>query len=121
MDPTNNEHLNKTPSTGSAKSVDRRDSDAGSSETNKGRMQGEGNYEAAREFNEAERKFVAAGKVDAAALAAAPKSEQERQQMIAAEQEGRRRAKKEAPAPTKARPDSAQPKVPGKDADRKKG
>jgi hypothetical protein len=35
-------------------------------------VQGEGNYSAAREFNDAERKFVAAGKVTAAALAAAP-------------------------------------------------
>ncbi len=55
--------------------------------------QGEGNYEAAREFNAAERKFVASGKVAAAARAAAPKSEAERQAMFAAEEEGKRRAK----------------------------
>jgi hypothetical protein len=78
---------------------------------------GEGNYEAAREFNEAERKFVASGKVAAAARAAAPKSEAERQEMIAAELEGKRRAKEEDPALTKARPDSATPRVPRKDAD----
>jgi hypothetical protein len=56
-------------------------------------VQGEGNYEAASEFNEAERKFVASGKVAAAARAAAPKSEGERQAMFAAEEEGKRRAK----------------------------
>ena len=56
-------------------------------------VQGEGDYEAAREFNEADRKFVASGNVAAAARAAAPKSETERQAMFAAEEEGKRRAK----------------------------
>jgi hypothetical protein len=93
MVPTDNEHLTKTPSTGSAQTEDRRKSDAGPSEMKKDGVQGEGNYEAAREFNEAERKFVASGKVAAAARAAAPKSEAERQEMIAAEEQGKRRAK----------------------------
>jgi hypothetical protein len=57
-------------------------------------VHGEGNYEAAREFNEAERKFVASGKVAPAARAAAPTTEAERQTMLAAEEEGKRRAKK---------------------------
>ena len=56
-------------------------------------VQGEGNYTAAREFNDAERKFVASGKVTAAARAAAPTTEAERQAMLAAEEEGKRRAK----------------------------
>ena len=56
-------------------------------------IQGEGNYEAARAFNEAERTFVESGRVPAAALAAAPKSESEQQQLLAAEQEGMRHAK----------------------------
>jgi len=56
-------------------------------------VQGEGNYEAARAFNDAERKFVESGKVPATARAAAPKSEAEQQELIAAEQEGMRRAK----------------------------
>jgi hypothetical protein len=56
-------------------------------------VQGEGNYAAAREFNDAERKFVASGKVAAAARAAAPETEAERQAMFAAEEEGKRRAK----------------------------
>jgi len=64
-------------------------------------VQGEGNYTAARAFNEAERKFVASGKVAAAARAAAPKTDAERQDMVAAEQEGKRRAKAEVPPPTR--------------------
>lgn len=91
-----NRQRTKTPSTGSKRPDDRVKSGTGSSpaEMKKGGVQGEGNYEAAREFNEAERKFVASGKVPAAARAAAPKSEAERQEMIAAEEEGKRRAKK---------------------------
>lgn len=70
-------------------------------------VQGEGNYEAARVFNEAERKFVASGKVPAAARAAAPVSEAERQAMLAAEQEGKRRAKDQVPPSPTAIPDRA--------------
>jgi hypothetical protein len=93
---TKNRQRTKTPSAGSKRTDDRHESDTGSSpaETKKGGVQGEGNYEAAREFNEAERKFVASGKVPAAARAAAPKSEAERQEMIAAEEKGKQRAKK---------------------------
>lgn len=57
-------------------------------------LQGEGNYEAARNFNEAERKFVTSGRVPEAARAATPKSEAEQQDLLAAEREGKRRAKK---------------------------
>ncbi len=121
MVPTNNEQPTKTPSPGSAETGDRRKIGAIPSEMNKDGVQGEANYEAARAFNEAERKFVASGKVAAAVRAAAPKSEAERQEMIAAEQEGKRRAKEEDPALTKARPDSATARVPGKDSDRKRG
>jgi hypothetical protein len=56
-------------------------------------MQGEGNYQAAREFNAAEHKFVASGKVPAAALAAAPHSDAERREMADAEDQGKQRAK----------------------------
>ena len=93
MDPTNNKHLPETRSTGSARTEDLRKIDAEPPEAHKDGVQGEGNYEAARAFNEAERKFVASGKVDGAARAAAPKSEAEQQAMIAAEEEGKRRAK----------------------------
>ena len=58
-------------------------------------LQGEGNYAAARAFNDAERKFVASGKVPAAARAAAPRTEAERQEMQAAEQKGKARARED--------------------------
>ena len=83
----------------------------------KDNVQGEGDYKAAQEFNEAEKKFVASGKVGAAARAAAPKTEAERQEMLAAEQAGKRRAKEEDPALTKAWPASALRKGPEQDAD----
>jgi hypothetical protein len=73
-------------------------------------IQGEGNYEAARHFNDAERRFVASGKVDAAARAAAPHSEAEEKELLEAEAAGKRRAKEEDPALTRPRPRS------GKDA-----
>lgn len=86
-------HPTKAPSTSSASTAHRPSSDAKPSMVSKDGVQGEGNYQAAREFNEAERKFVASGKVPAAARAAAPKSEAELQAMFAAEEEGKRRAK----------------------------
>jgi hypothetical protein len=116
--------LTKTPSIRRASAEDQRKGDAGPSEMSKDGVQGEGNYKAAREFNEAERKFVASGKVAAAARAAAPKSEAERQEMFAAEEEGKHRAKGEDPTVTNATvtnatPDSAAPTVGGKDTARK--
>jgi hypothetical protein len=55
-----------------------------------------------RHFNDAERRFVASGKVLAAARAAAPKSEAENQAMFAAEEEVKDRANQSALAPTEA-------------------
>ena len=89
-----NKHSAKAPSTSGANTLHRPKSGANHATTSKDGVQGEGNYEAARKFNEAERTFVASGKVAAAARAAAPKSEAERQSMFAAEEEGKRRAKK---------------------------
>ena len=66
-------------------------------------LQGEGNYGAARVFNEAERKFVASGKVPAAARAAAPRTEAERQEMLAAEHKGKARAKEDDAAAPRTR------------------
>lgn len=65
-------------------------------------VQGEGNYAAARAFNDAERRFVASGRVAAAAHAAAPSSEAERLAMLEAEQVGKARAagKRAAPPPS---------------------
>jgi hypothetical protein len=63
-------------------------------------VQGEGNYEAAQEYNKAQRKFVNSGKVDAAVRKAKPKSEAEAQEMQRAEEAGRSHAKEEDPAIT---------------------
>jgi len=88
----------KLPSTDSGKSGADRGSGAANA-PGKDAMQGEGNYEAAREFNAAERKFVESGRVDAAARDAAPKTDAERQEMVAAEQKARSRAKEDYPPP----------------------
>ena len=61
-------------------------------------LQGEGNYDAAKEFDEAEKKFVDSGKVDQAARDAETKDEKEKEEMERAEEEGRRHAKDEDPA-----------------------
>ena len=90
---TPNKHSGKRPSTSRATTAHGPKSDPKSGAPSKDGVQGEGNYTAAREFNEAERKFVASGKVAAAARAAAPTTETERQAMFAAEEEGKRRAK----------------------------
>jgi hypothetical protein len=66
---------------------------ASSKAMNKDGVQGEGNYEAARVFDEAERKFVASGRVEAAARAAVPKTDAEQTEMLAAEEKGKRRSK----------------------------
>lgn len=59
-------------------------------------MQGEGNYTAAKEYDDATTNYVKSGKVDQAAKAAKPKNAQEEQEMIEAEAKGRARAKPEA-------------------------
>ena len=82
--------------------ADRERSASGASD--KSALQGEGNYEAAREFNAAERRFVESGRVAAAAREAAAKTETERQDMLAAEQQARSRAKEDYPPPPEASP-----------------
>jgi hypothetical protein len=65
-------------------------------------VHGEGNYEAARQFNKAEHDFVASGKVAAAARNAAPKSDREARELLKAERESRARAKEEDATLTRA-------------------
>lgn len=60
-------------------------------------VQGEGNYTAAKEYDDAQRKFVESGRVDQAARDAAPRTQQEADEMKAAEREGRSHAKDEDP------------------------
>ena len=57
-------------------------------------MQGEGNRDAAREYNESQREFAQSGQVDEAARDAEPRSEEERREMEKAEREGRSHARK---------------------------
>lgn len=57
-------------------------------------MQGEGNRDAAREYNESQREFVESGEVERAAREAEPKSESDRAEMEQAEREGRSHARK---------------------------
>ena len=59
---------------------------------------GEGNYQAAREFDAAEAAFAKSGQVDKAAHDAAPKTPAEEAELARAEQAGRERAREEDPA-----------------------
>ena len=90
---TSNKHSTKARSASGANTLHPPRRDVKPAAPSEGGVQGEGNYQAARQFNEAERKFVASGKVPAAARAATPKSEAEQQAMFAAEEEAKRRAK----------------------------
>ena len=60
-------------------------------------VQGEGNYTAAKQYDDAQRKFVESGQVEQAARDAEPRSQQEAEEMKAAEREGRSHAKEEDP------------------------
>ena len=62
------------------------------------RIEGEGSYTGAKQYNDATRDFVEEGKVKQAARKAAPGSEEEAREMEAAEREGRSHAKEEDPA-----------------------
>ena len=63
-----------------------------------GKIQGEGNYEAAKQFDDAEKAFVQSGRVEQAARDAAPKSKAEEEELNRAEQAARSRARGEDPA-----------------------
>ena len=73
---------------------------------NKGNVHGEGNYEATRDYNQATKKFIEAGKVEKAARDAEPRSAQEANEMKHAEQAALLRAKN-SPPPVK---EPSQPK-----------
>ena len=72
-------------------------------------MQGEGNYDAARRFNEAEKKFVESGKVGQAARDAEPKNATEEADMKHAEDAGRARAKTKTSGISEKQQDSKRP------------
>lgn len=83
------------------------------------RVQGEGDYEATRRYDQDVQHFVATADIEAAARAAAPRNADEAAEMAAAEAAGRRRAKLPArkAAPGKAASRKAPPR---KQAARKK-
>ena len=60
-----------------------------------GDVQGEGNYDAAREYDDAQHAFAESGRVEQAAREAAPRSPDEQRQMEEAERLGKSRAKKD--------------------------
>jgi hypothetical protein len=98
MLPIENDHLPEKMPIADASADDRRQRDSDAAKLRSDGVQGEGNYDAARNFNSAERRFIAQGKVPAAARAAAPRSAAEQQEMLAAELAGKRRAKKDPEA-----------------------
>jgi hypothetical protein len=61
-------------------------------------VQGEGDYQAARRYDKAQRDFAQSGKVDKAAHDAHPADAKEAEEMRRAEREGRSHAKGEDPA-----------------------
>jgi hypothetical protein len=62
-----------------------------------GKIQGEGDYEAARRYDDKTRQYVQSHDVEQAAREAAPESAGEQREMEQAEQQGKRRAKEEDP------------------------
>lgn len=56
-------------------------------------MQGEGNYTAAKEYDDATTNFVKKGKVEQAAKDAKPKNPREEREMLEAEEKGQARSK----------------------------
>ncbi|MFN0161910.1 MAG: hypothetical protein ACKVQQ_11820 [Burkholderiales bacterium] len=77
------------------------------------KVQGEGDYKATRRHRASTEAFVASGKVDAAAKAAAPHGADEEAALLAAEQAGEAHSKGEDPAsshaPVRKPPGSAGP------------
>lgn len=76
------------------------------SSVSRSRMQGEGNYDASKEYDEKTKAFAESGKVEQAARAAAPRNAQEKEDMRQAEAEGRSRAKSD---PNSGRDDGSSP------------
>jgi hypothetical protein len=72
-------------------------------------MQGEGNYEAAKRFNEKQSKFAKSGRVGKAAADAAPKSRAEAEDLARAEDIGRSHAKEESASVQKESADEGAP------------
>jgi hypothetical protein len=61
------------------------------------KVHGEGNYRAAKEFDDAQKAFVQSGRVEEAARGAAPKSKAEAEELIRAEELAKSRSKDRNP------------------------
>ncbi len=61
------------------------------------KVKGEGDYQSARNYNDATREFAKSGKVDGAAEAAKPESPEKAAELERAEAAGKARAKEEDP------------------------
>ena len=89
----------------------------GSDQPGQDNVHGEGNYAASKQYNDATRDFVRAGRVEKAAKDAAPTSDADARQMQAAEAEGKRHSKGEDPALNRksanVTPDAARTPKPG--------
>ena len=75
-----------------------------------GELQGEGNIDAGRRYDQATRDFVDAGKVDEAAEAAAPGSASEASELARAERAGRAHSRGESTGQPTDEPDGAEPR-----------
>jgi len=64
----------------------------------KDKVEGEGSYTGAKEYDKRTKKFVDSGKVEQAANDAAPQSEEEAREMENAERVGKKHIKEEDPA-----------------------
>jgi len=64
----------------------------------KDKVEGEGSYTGAKDYDKRTKKFIDSGKVEDAANDAAPKSEEEARQMQEAERIGKKHIKEEDPA-----------------------
>jgi hypothetical protein len=80
-----------------------------------GNVQGEGDYDSAKRFDDDEAKFAKSGRVDKAARDAEPKSKAEADEMKKAEERGRSRSKGEDPSARKPLPnEGTRPRDAGK-------
>ena len=62
------------------------------------KVHGEGNYKAAKEFDDAQKAFVQSGRVEEAARGVAPKSNADAKELLKAEELAKRRSKDRNPA-----------------------
>jgi hypothetical protein len=80
------------------------------------KIQGEGDYQAAKRFRKRSEEYVANNDIEKAALRAAPETSEEAEAMKAAEAAGMKRAKGEDPALRRRSAPRVEPSTSGKDS-----